>query len=44
MDRKDELLFLKGSDPLLARRLNYLTDVEFRVQFDANPQHQVVPP
>jgi type IV secretion system protein VirD4 len=44
MDRNDELLFLKGADPLLARRLNYLTDVEFRGQFDPNPQHQVVAP
>ena len=44
MDRNDELLFLKGSDPLLARRVNYLTDVEFRSQFDPNPQHQVVAP
>ena len=44
MNRNDELLFLKGSDPLLARRLNYLTDVEFRGQFDPNPQHRVVAP
>ena len=44
MDRNDELLFLKGSDPLLSRRVNYLTDLEFRGQFDPNPQHQVVPP
>ena len=42
MDRDHELLFLKGSDPLLAVRINYLTDAEFRGQFDANPQHQVV--
>jgi hypothetical protein len=42
-DRVDhELLFLKGSDPLLAVRINYLTDAEFRGQFDPNPQHQVV--
>ena len=44
MDRNDELLFLKGSEPLLARRLNYLTDLEFRGQFDPNPQHQAVAP
>jgi type IV secretory pathway TraG/TraD family ATPase VirD4 len=44
MDRNDELLFLKGTEPLLARRLNYLTDLEFRGQFDPNPQHQAVAP
>lgn len=42
MDRRDELLFLKGSDPIVARRLNYLTDEEFRGQFDPNPQHRPV--
>jgi type IV secretion system protein VirD4 len=44
LDRNHELLFLKGSEPLLARRINYLTDLEFSGQFDANPQHQMVTP
>ena len=42
MDRNHELLFLKGVDPILAKRVNYLTDAEFRGQYDRNPQHQVI--
>ena len=32
-----QLVFVKGCAPVLARRLNYLTDSEFAGQADANP-------
>jgi type IV secretion system protein VirD4 len=43
LDRGLQLLFLKGSDPILARRLDYRDDPEFRGQFDPNPQYDAVP-
>jgi len=42
LDRDLQLVFVKGSDPILARRINYLSDPEFRGQFDANPQYERV--
>jgi type IV secretion system protein VirD4 len=41
-DDRLQLLFLKGQDPLLARRLSYLSDPLFRDQFDANPEYAEV--
>ncbi|MBA2571481.1 MAG: type IV secretory system conjugative DNA transfer family protein [Gemmatimonadetes bacterium] len=37
-----ELVFVKGSNPLLVRRLNYLEDPEFRDAYDENPTHAAV--
>jgi type IV secretion system protein VirD4 len=42
LDREHQVLFLKGSDPILARRLNYLRDPEFSGEFDPNPQYDPV--
>jgi type IV secretion system protein VirD4 len=39
-----ELLFVKGSDPLLVRRLNYLTDPEFAGRAAPNPLYAPVVP
>jgi type IV secretion system protein VirD4 len=41
MDPNAALLFIKGTDPLLVRRLNYLTDNEFVGTYDQNPMHAV---
>jgi len=37
-----ELLFVKGSDPLLVRRLNYLTDAGFAARAAPNPLYAPV--
>ncbi|MGH7576779.1 MAG: type IV secretory system conjugative DNA transfer family protein [Longimicrobiales bacterium] len=42
LDRDLQLVFVRGCDPLLARRVNYLDDPAFRGQFDANPQYERV--
>lgn len=34
-----ELVFVKGSNPLLVNRLNYLSDPEFQGAYDENPMH-----
>lgn len=34
-----ELVFLKGSNPLQVKRLNYLEDPEFHDSYDENPMH-----
>src|SRR5258708_35559593 len=39
-----ELLFVKGSDPLLVRRLNYLTDPDFAGRAAPNPLYAPVTP
>ena len=36
---QDQLLFVRGGDPVLARRLDYLRDPEYIGQCDANPMH-----
>jgi type IV secretion system protein VirD4 len=43
LDRDLQLVFVKGCDPIVARRLNYLTDPIFRGQFDPNPQYDRIP-
>jgi type IV secretion system protein VirD4 len=43
LDRNLQLLFVKGGDPLLARRIDYRRDPEFGGQFDPNPQYEAVP-
>lgn len=43
LDRDLQLVFVKGCDPIIARRINYLFDPEFRGQFDSNPQYEQVP-
>lgn len=43
LDRGMQLLFVKGGDPILARRLDYRTDPEFRGRFDRNPLYDAVP-
>ena len=35
----EELLFVTGSAPIRARKLNYLVDAEFAGRFDANPMY-----
>lgn len=42
LGRDLELVFLKGHDPIVAKRLNYLSDPLFRGQFDPNPQYDEV--
>lgn len=42
LDRDLQLVFVKGCDPIMARRINYLRDPEFQGQFDANPQYDPV--
>lgn len=42
LDRDLQLVFVKGCDPILARRINYLRDMTFRGQFDPNPQYDQV--
>jgi type IV secretion system protein VirD4 len=42
LGRDLQVVFVKGSDPVLARRLDYLTDPLFRGQFDSNPQYEEV--
>lgn len=42
LDRDLQLLFVKGGDPILARRIDYRRDPEFRGQFDPNPQYDLV--
>lgn len=37
-----QLLFVKGGDPILARRIDYRCDPEFQDQFDPNPQYHAV--
>jgi type IV secretory pathway TraG/TraD family ATPase VirD4 len=41
MDLDAELLFVKGTNPLLVQRLNYLSDAEFTGTYDENPMHAV---
>lgn len=43
LDRGLQLVFVKGCEPILARRLDYLTDPAFRGQFDPTPQYELVP-
>ncbi|HEV2147433.1 MAG TPA: type IV secretory system conjugative DNA transfer family protein [Longimicrobiaceae bacterium] len=38
-DEELQLLFVQGSDPMLARRLMYYKDEAYRGQFDLNPHH-----
>ena len=40
MNAETQLLFIRGGDPLLTRRLNYLKDGEFGGQADPNPLHR----
>jgi type IV secretion system protein VirD4 len=40
LPRHQSLVFVRGEDPLLVDRVNYLTDAEFRGTFDANPLHR----
>lgn len=42
LPRDMQLLFAKGSAPLLVNRLNYLRDVEFAGRFDSNPLYEPV--
>ena len=42
LPREEELLFVKGSAPLLARRLSYLRDREFAGRADPNPLYDPV--
>jgi type IV secretion system protein VirD4 len=42
LDRHLQLVFVKGLDPILARRLNYLREPDFRGQFDPNPHYERV--
>jgi type IV secretion system protein VirD4 len=44
MDPEEELqlLFVQGSDPILASRLIYYKDEAYRDQYDPNPQHRQV--
>lgn len=42
LDRTLQLLFVRGCDPLLTKRLDYLRDPAFRGQFDRNPQYEEV--
>jgi type IV secretion system protein VirD4 len=44
MDPEEELqlLFVQGSDPILARRLMYYKDEAYRGQYEPNPQHREV--
>ena len=37
-----QVVFVKGADPILARRIDYLRDPEFMGQFDPNPQYDPV--
>ncbi|HWG34285.1 MAG TPA: type IV secretory system conjugative DNA transfer family protein [Gemmatimonadaceae bacterium] len=37
LSRDQQLLFIKGSSPLLTRRINYLTDSPFHERADSNP-------
>jgi type IV secretory pathway TraG/TraD family ATPase VirD4 len=41
MDPEEELqlLFVQGSDPILAKRLMYYKDEAYRGQYEPNPQH-----
>jgi type IV secretion system protein VirD4 len=43
LDRDLQLVFLKGCDPIVAKRINYLSDPAFRGQFDPNPQYDRIP-
>jgi type IV secretion system protein VirD4 len=43
LDRGMQLLFVKGGDAILSRRLDYRTDPEFRGRFDPNPLYDAVP-
>ena len=42
LDRDLQLVFMKGADPIIARRIDYLRDPEFMGQFDPNPQYDPV--
>lgn len=42
LGRESQLLFVRGSSPVLARKLNYLSDAEYRGLADPNPMHAVV--
>ncbi|MQA92724.1 MAG: TraM recognition domain-containing protein [Gemmatimonas sp.] len=42
LDRDLQVVFLKGHNPIVTRRLNFLTDPLFRGQFDPNPQYDAV--
>lgn len=39
MSPNEELLFVRGTEPVLARRLDYLRDPEYGGQADPNPMH-----
>jgi type IV secretion system protein VirD4 len=39
LPRNSQLLFVRGAAPVLARRLDYLTDTEYSCLADANPMH-----
>jgi type IV secretion system protein VirD4 len=41
LDPSRQLLFIKGSDPLLTNRINYLQDREFRSLYQENPMYQL---
>lgn len=41
-DEELQLLFVQGSDPILAKRLMYYKDEAYRGQHDPNPQHREV--
>lgn len=43
MPPEEQLLFVKGNDPVRARKLRYFEDVEFAGLYDLNPLHRVLP-
>ena len=42
LPRNQQLLFIKGTPPLLTERINYLTDPEFHLRADMNPLYAAV--
>lgn len=42
LGRQEALVFVKGSHPICARRLDYRVDVEFAALAEANPMHEEV--
>ncbi|HXQ28518.1 MAG TPA: type IV secretory system conjugative DNA transfer family protein, partial [Gemmatimonadales bacterium] len=42
LPRTAELLFVRGGAPLCPRRVNYLSDPEFRGRADPNPLHDLM--
>ena len=42
LGRETELLFVRGSAPVLARKLDYLRDHEYAGKYDPNPMHDAL--